>query len=251
MTVWGAPPLLLDSALAAVLVGAAGIPLALRRGRRTTGRLHDLRLRVAPLRSGRRHYPARLLALPVGVAVALLISGWPGLVCGALAGYAVDRVIRRIEPRGVRAARLRAQADLPFALDLTAAALRSGAPPSVAVLTVGAALGGPLGERLDRVGRALGLGAAPESAWSALHDVPAAHRFAAAAVRGSGSGAALARSLYRLADDLRSARLAELETRAQRAGVLVVLPLGLCFLPAFVAGGLVPVVVSMLGTVLP
>jgi hypothetical protein len=35
-----------------------------------------------------------------------------------------------------------------------------------------------------------------------------------------------------------------------RAGVLIVLPLGLCFLPAFVLAGLVPVVVAVLGDVL-
>ena len=37
---------------------------------------------------------------------------------------------------------------------------------------------------------------------------------------------------------------------ARRSGVLIVLPLGLCFLPAFVLAGLVPVVVAVLGDVL-
>ena len=36
----------------------------------------------------------------------------------------------------------------------------------------------------------------------------------------------------------------------RRAGVLIVLPLGLCFLPAFVLAGLVPVIVAVLGGVL-
>jgi pilus assembly protein TadC len=36
------------------------------------------------------------------------------------------------------------------------------------------------------------------------------------------------------------------EAAAQRAGVLIVLPLGVCFLPAFVAVGLVPVIVAIL-----
>ncbi len=55
----------------------------------------------------------------------------------------------------------------------------------------------------------------------------------------------------RLADELRAARGAECEAAARRAGVLVVLPLGLCFLPAFVLAGLVPIVLSVLGDVLP
>lgn len=40
------------------------------------------------------------------------------------------------------------------------------------------------------------------------------------------------------------------EASARRAGVLIVLPLGLCFLPAFILAGLVPVIVAVLGDVL-
>lgn len=193
----------------------------------------------------------RLVAGLAGVAVALVVGGWTGLVMGVVGGVAVDRFVRRLEPRAVRAARLRAQADLPFALDLMAATLLAGAPPSGACVAVGEALGGPLGERLSRVGRALALGTPTAEAWAAVRDLPSGGRLAAAAVRASRSGAAFGGALVRLAADLRAVRLAELESAGQRAGVLVVLPLGLCFLPAFVLGGLVPVVVSMLGRFLP
>jgi pilus assembly protein TadC len=60
----------------------------------------------------------------------------------------------------------------------------------------------------------------------------------------------LRRSLRRIADDLRAARHADVEAAAQRAGVLIVLPLGLCFLPAFVLAGIAPVIVAVLGDVL-
>jgi len=71
-----------------------------------------------------------------------------------------------------------------------------------------------------------------------------------AAQRSGHSGAALAGSLTRVADDLRADVVAATEARARTAGVLVVLPLGLCFLPAFVLTGLVPVVVGVVGGVL-
>jgi pilus assembly protein TadC len=41
------------------------------------------------------------------------------------------------------------------------------------------------------------------------------------------------------------------EARAQRAGVLIAAPLGLCFLPAFLVLGVVPVVIGLAGEVLP
>jgi pilus assembly protein TadC len=96
----------------------------------------------------------------------------------------------------------------------------------------------------------LRLGAGPAEAWGHLSDVAGAPRVVAAAVRSSASGGALAGALTRLADDLRADRAVAVEAAARRAGVLVVLPLGLCFLPAFVLAGLVPVVVAVLGGVL-
>jgi pilus assembly protein TadC len=191
-----------------------------------------------------------LLAMVAGTAVALLVGGWWGIPSGVVVAVGTHRVLRRMEPAAVRVARLRAIADLPLAADLLAAALRAGAPTDLAADAVADALGGPLGERLRRVARSLSLGAEPAEAWAHLSDVTGADRLVAAAVRSSASGGALAGALSRLADDLRADRSVAAEAAARRAGVLIVLPLGLCFLPAFVLAGLVPVVVAVLGDVL-
>ncbi|SCG46626.1 type II secretion system F family protein [Micromonospora inositola] len=192
----------------------------------------------------------RLGAGLAGVAAAIVVGGWAGLLVGVLVAVAADRLLRRIEPRAARDRRLREIADLPLAADLLAAALRAGAPVDRSVLAVAEALGGPMADRLGRVGRTLLLGGEPAEAWSQLLPVPGAERLVAAALRSSNSGAALAGALTRLADDLRADRSTAAEAAARRAGVLIVLPLGLCFLPAFILAGLVPVIVAVLGDVL-
>ncbi|WP_232521405.1 type II secretion system F family protein [Micromonospora phaseoli] len=192
----------------------------------------------------------RIAAALTGVAVAVLIEGPLGLGAALPTMVLLDRLLRRIEQPAVRRRRLRAAADLPLAADLLAAALRAGAPVERAVLAVADALGGPLADQLGRVGRTLQLGGGSQEAWAHLAMVPGADRVATAAVRSASSGAALAGALGRLADDLRADRATALEAAARRAGVLIVLPLGLCFLPAFILAGLVPVIVAVLGDVL-
>ncbi|SCG18855.1 type II secretion system F family protein [Micromonospora echinofusca] len=185
-----------------------------------------------------------------GVAVVVVVGGWPGVVAALPTTLLLDRLLRRIEPPAVRNRRLREAADLPLAADLLAAAMRAGAPVDRSVLAVAGALDGPLADRLARVGRLLRLGGGPEEAWAPLAAVPGADRLTAAVLRSANSGAALAGALTRLADDLRADRATAAEAAARRAGVLIVLPLGLCFLPAFILAGLVPVIVAVLGDVL-
>jgi pilus assembly protein TadC len=198
--------------------------------------------------------PARdlrpLIAAAAGVGVMALIGHWWGVPVGVAAGFGAARYLRGREPAEVREAKLRAVADLPLCADLLAAVLRAGAPVDRAAFAVADALGGPLGERLERTARSLRLGAGPAEAWAHLSDVPGAERLVAAAIRSSASGGALAGALTRLTDDLRADRGVAAEAAAQRAGVLIVLPLGLCFLPAFVLAGLMPVLVAVLGDVL-
>jgi pilus assembly protein TadC len=232
-----------------MICGAAAlllvVPIAARRpaGRRLT--------RVATMSASpaSRHRPA-LLAVAAGLAIAGMVGRWWAIPLGALAGLGAQRILGRRQPAEDRAARRRAAADLPLCADLLAATLRAGAPVDRAATAVADALGGPLGERMERTSRSLRLGADPAEAWAHLADVPGASRLAAAAVRSSSSGGALAGALTRLSEDLRGDGAVAAEAAARRAGVLIVLPLGLCFLPAFLLAGLVPVVVAVLGDVL-
>ncbi|MEU9510469.1 type II secretion system F family protein [Micromonospora sp. NPDC048170] len=202
------------------------------------------------VRPRRRPDAVRVAAGLGGVAVAVIVGGWPGAVAAVPTALLLDRLLRRIEPPAVRNRRLREAADLPLAADLLAAAMRAGAPVDRSVLAVSGALDGPLAARLARVGRLLRLGGGVEEAWAPLASVPGAERLTAAVLRSASSGAALAGALTRLADDLRADRSTTAEAAARRAGVLIVLPLGLCFLPAFILAGLVPVIVAVLGDVL-
>jgi Flp pilus assembly protein TadB len=206
--------------------------------------------RAASTRLADGRWSRAAIGVAVGLAVFGLIGTWWAAPIGAAAGIGTERLLRRREPAHVRQERLAATADLPLGADLLAAALRAGAPVDGAAAAVAEALGGPLGERLDRTARSLRLGAGPAEAWAHLAEVKGAERLMAAAIRSSASGGALAGALGRLADDLRADRVVAAEAAAQRAGVLVVLPLGLCFLPAFLLAGLVPVLIAVLGDVL-
>jgi len=65
--------------------------------------------------------------------------------------------------------------------------------------------------------------------------------------RASLSGASPAPMLDALAVDQRERQRLAGEAAARRAGVAMVAPLGLCFLPAFVLLGVVPLVAGLLG----
>lgn len=251
----------------AVLVATAVVPLGERTSRARLSRVAASaprsgtwggRPRGRPSGAAPRHgerWPRRVDPIRLGAACGALVTwlvlgGWPGALLGVVVAVGLDRALRRLEPPDARRRRQREAADLPLAADLLAAALRAGAPVDRATEAVAEALGGPLGERLDRVGRTLRLGGGSAEAWAYLTPVPGGDRMSAAAIRCSDSGAALAGALNRLADDLRADRATRAEAMARRAGVLIVLPLGFCFLPAFILAGLVPVIVAVLGDVL-
>jgi pilus assembly protein TadC len=184
----------------------------------------------------------RVEAVGIAVAVFLLLGG--GLVAavaGIGAGGALERLLRRSgagPDEGVRLAR-----DLPVACDLLAVCLSAGAPVGAALAAVGEAVPGPLGERLAEVGGLYRLGAAPRRAWSGVP--PPVDALARTVVRAGESGSAVVPALQRLAADRRGSDRADTEAAVQRAGVWVLAPLGLCFLPAFLCLGVVPLVLGI------
>ncbi len=118
-------------------------------------------------------------------------------------------------------------------------------PVPVAVRAVAEGLDAPAGPALRRTAELLTLGADPTQAWQPALECTATARLAKAARRSGRSGSALAESLARLAAQVRAGAREQSEARAQRAGVLIAAPLGLCFLPAFLAIGVVPVLIGL------
>ena len=141
--------------------------------------------------------------------------------------------------------------DPALALDVHAAAMASGALPSTALLAVARALPGPASARLAQAATGLALGVEPRRVWAELAAaVPTLTAAAQACARASTSGAAVADELFRLAAAARTDRQVRQRRQLQRAGVWLVLPLGLCFLPAFVLLAVVPVVLAAVPTLL-
>jgi pilus assembly protein TadC len=141
-------------------------------------------------------------------------------------------------------------------LDVLAVCLAAG----MAVSTAAAATAQSAPPRLARVlGRAadlLALGADPAVAWSLPPDLPAGSidtqtdALLRLARRSASSGAALADGVAELAAQARQDAAHAAIAAAERAAVLIAGPLGLCFLPAFVCLGIVPVVAGLAGDVL-
>jgi pilus assembly protein TadC len=118
-----------------------------------------------------------------------------------------------------------------------AAATSSSAPPGLAAL-------------LRRAADLLALGAEPDTAWAADDGVDAAgEALARLARRSAASGSALAQGVADLAEQSRQEATHASAAAAERASVLIAGPLGLCFLPAFICLGIVPVVAGLAGEV--
>ena len=129
--------------------------------------------------------------------------------------------------------------------DLLAAALRAGLPAPVTLYAVAEELTGPAARVLREVARASAWGADPVTAWEPALAHPDTADLARAARRTARSGSGLADAATDLAERARAAVGQHAQARAQRASVWVAAPLGLCFLPAFLCLGVLPVVVGM------
>lgn len=175
----------------------------------------------------------------------LLLASLPWVVPSATAQ---PRSVLRAHPRarapvrrGVRVT-AEPEVDVAVLLDLAAAALAAGAAVPGALVSLGEAVGGAQGPALRRAGSALLLGASWAEAWSA---VPAGLRAVGEALEPAWvDGVPAGPLLTRAADHVRADRDRAAHEAAARLGVRLVLPLGLCLLPAFVLLGLVPVLLS-------
>ena len=237
------PALLAGAALLAALPGSAG------------GRLDRVlpRARTPPAAAVVRG-PAWVHgagAGVVGLTVAVLAGGVVGVVLGLALGGGSVLLLRRgtVETPAdtVRAG------EVPVAVDLLAACLAAGATLDDALAAVAGAVRGPAATGWEAVRAARSLGAGPEEAFRALAGpgAPESLRTVAQLLgRTDVAGLSAVEALTRLAAQERAALHARATAEARQVGVLAVLPLGLCFLPAFVAVGVVPLVAGVAGRLL-
>jgi pilus assembly protein TadC len=188
------------------------------------------------------------------LAMALCLGPGPSAVRARAGLPARGRRVRRGLPRGP------APGFDPLAvassLDVLAVCLTAGMAVSTAAAAAAPSAPPKLAAALRRAADLLALGADPAVAWSISPDVPGASVDAQTdallrlARRSASSGAALAGAVAELADESRHDAAHAAAAEAERAGVLIAGPLGLCFLPAFVCLGIVPVVAGLAGDVL-
>ncbi|MBC7300125.1 MAG: type II secretion system F family protein [Nocardia sp.] len=184
-----------------------------------------------------------IVLIPGRVAVSRRVRG---LGPAPVDGSGVTRGAVKIDPLGSASA-----------FDLLAACLRAGLPMAAAARASAPTAPPVLRAALLRAADLLALGADAATAWeraagdavgsAGADDVESLARMARRSAR---SGASLAAAVSELATQRREAVEDAAVARAERAGVLIGGPLGLCFLPAFVCLGIVPVVIGLADRVL-
>ncbi|MFL0421990.1 MULTISPECIES: type II secretion system F family protein [Kocuria] len=132
-------------------------------------------------------------------------------------------------------------------VELTACQLDAGLPLAEAVGVLADSSAGRPYPALSRAAAALRLGLSWETAWprektlpQEIHDYRDALEFTATSATASAS------VLRGQAELVRRAEYRRAERAAEALAVKLVLPLGLCFLPAFMCWGVVPVLMSLL-----
>ncbi|OEU95522.1 hypothetical protein AN216_23630 [Streptomyces oceani] len=200
-------------------------------------------------RSWRREPAAALTSTLLGW---LMVGGAVGLLVGATGGGALCWWLRR---RTEATPAESAQADavneqLPLVAELMAACLAAGSAPEQAAGAVGGSVGGPLGDQLRRVATELRLGGEPAVVWERFGFSPGCGALARCMERAGTAGVPAVDSVTRLAGRTRADRTRASSARARRAAVRVAGPLGFCFLPAFLAVGVAPVVLGLTNSLL-
>lgn len=195
-----------------------------------------------------RERPALQRARPLLCALAA-IGGWVvlggvlGLGMGLVGAALAWRALSRLESPAAVRRRREIERDLPLAVNLLGACLAAGAATSSALSTVAEAMPGAVGEELGLAQRRLHWGLDPAVVWRSLDGPlePLGHAFA----RAHETGASVQQAVSGLAEDLWRESRARADARARTVEVRAAAPLGLCFLPAFVILGVVPMAVGL------
>lgn len=186
----------------------------------------------------------RVVLLCLAVAAGwTLVGGVIGLVLGCVAGLFCWRALAGLESPGLVRRRRELERDFPIAVHLFGACLAAGAATGTALASVSEALPGAVGEEFALLQRRLHWGVDPAAVWRSI-DGPL-EPLGQCMARAHESGASVQHAVGRLAEDVRRETRARADARARTIEVRASAPLGLCFLPAFVLLGVVPMAAGL------
>lgn len=200
--------------------------------------------RLLPIRSDRRwRRKETALSIAAGALTAVVFDGWWAVIAGvgvAAAVYVLSR--RRSDPEK---SQLLVQ-QLPDVLGFLAVVLESGAPLPMAVRVVAEVSPEPSRTLLHGLAASSGLGMDETEVWTSLTEHPVWGRVARDVARSARSGTTLVEVLRMHAEEARQIARDGAVKAARSVGVKSVLPLVVCFLPAFVLVGVIPIIVGLL-----
>lgn len=131
---------------------------------------------------------------------------------------------------------------IAFDLQMLAACLQAGLSPAVAVATVGRSSAEPAWKLVSTL---INMGVPDQRAWEPLLQNPHCREVVALARASGRTGAGLEQGCRRIATELLQQQQHAATAKAQKSGVLIAMPLTMCFLPAFFLLGLLPVVLDL------
>lgn len=233
------------------LISAVAAVLLLVPARSGVARLEEPRTWSLP--GWVRGRPGSLSAKPRGIVaagcaiapLALLGLSPTGVALAVIAGPCAFVGLGFLDVGQEQRRRMQLALELPASLDLLAACLAAGAPIAAATRCVAAVAPEPVAAELRVIVARTDIGESDEAAWRASAARPVIGPVARDVARAASSGTALVASLRRHAEEGRRARHATLEGRAKSVGISAVVPMSVCFLPAFVLVGIVPIIASV------
>lgn len=182
--------------------------------------------------------PTVSLVLPLGVFLALFLMGW---------FWPTQNLAHYTEERQEMLVR-----QLPFAIDLIGAAMRSGLDFGASLrYYTGLGVGGPLQEEFGRVLADISLGSPISRALKDMADrvgVEVFTSFAGVVAYGADVGAPITQTLKVHGAELRRSRFALAERKAARAPIIMIIPLVLCIMPSVFIVILTPLIMRFMAS---
>lgn len=183
-----------------------------------------------------------VLAGCTGIVCIAAFHGVIGIALGLATGAGIVISGRLPEPQ-----QLADQDVVPAVVELIAGCLAAGLAMPAALEAASVAGDQVTREACLAAAAALRRGAPAAEAWQTWFADPSLEPVARATSRTTQSGAGVADDLRRVAARLRAIRQSRIQQRVQQSSIWIVIPLGLCFMPAFVLVAVVPVIIGLVG----